>query len=178
VAERFSERCQAAGIAGHLVQESGDLAEKICQRAVLTDLIVLDGRFPMELIQTLLQNCARPILVVPCTAAQIARVLLVYEGQRKSQEALFVAAYLAEQWGAALTVLTGGKTGNHASRYLEMHELKAEFVAGSVTVAAIQQTTAARNSDLILLSCNNRRQFKSVIAPLLVEGKRPLFICP
>lgn len=185
LAEQFTERCRAANITEHLVEETGDLAEKICQRAVLTDLIVLDAspehgqrnHFPTKLAQTVLQNCDRPLLAVPGTAAEVAHVLLVYEGQRKSQEALFVAAYLAEQWGTALTVLTGGKTGAHAARYLEMHEVKAAFVTDGVTAVSIQQTAAAHNSDLILLSQTSRRQFKNVITPLL-EGERPLFICP
>lgn len=178
MAQRFAAQCQAAGVANHLVEETGNLAKKIGQRAVLTDLIVLDGRFPIELIQTVLQNCARPVLAVPGAAADTARVLLVYEGQDKSQEALFVAAYLVEQWGAALTVLTGGAAMDHAVRYLEMHEINAEFVAEPVTAAAIQQTAAAHNSDLILLSQTNRRRFKTVVAPLLNKGERPLFICP
>jgi hypothetical protein len=175
--ERFADQCRAANVAGHLVEESGDPAEKICQRAVLTDLIVLDGRFPVKLVQAILQNSARPILVVPGAAAEMQRVLLVYEGQRKSQEALFVAAYLAEQWGSALTVLTSGQTGEHAARYLEMHEVKGEFVRGAVTAVSIQQTATDYNNDLILLSYNNRRRFKNVILPLLVDGERPLFIC-
>ena len=108
----------------------------------------------------------------------MARVLLVYEGQSKSQEALFVAAYLAEQWQSALTVLTNRQAKDRAARYLEMHEVRAEFVMGAATAVTIQQIAAEHNSDLILLSCNGRRRFKSLITPLLVEGKRPLFICP
>lgn len=176
--KRFDGRCRAANITGHLVQESGDLVERICQRGVLTDLIVLDGRFTPEQVQTTLQNRDRPILVVPGAATKMERILLAYEGKIKSQEALFVAAYLAEQWGAGLTVLTSGKTGAHAARYLEMHEVKAEFVTGAATAVSIQQTAAAHHNDLILLSQTNRRHFKTVIAPLLVDGERPLFICP
>ncbi|MCB9420978.1 MAG: universal stress protein [Ardenticatenaceae bacterium] len=174
----FEKQCQTAAAAGHLVQESGDLAATICRRAALIDLIVLDGRFPLERIQSVLQNCARPMLVVPGATAEMARVLLVYEGQSMSQEALFVAAYLGEQWGVALTVLTGSKSMEHAARYLDMHEVKAEFVTGAATAVTIQQTANEHNSDLILLSCNGRRHFKNVITPLLVEGERPLFICP
>jgi hypothetical protein len=175
--DRFDEQCRAANVAGHLVEESGDPAEKICQRAVLTDLIVLDGRFPVELHQVLLQNCARPVLAVPGAATEMKRVLLVYEGQRKSQEALFVAAYFAEQWAVNLTVLSSKAAMEFAARYLEMHEVKAEFVTGSATAVSIQQTATTHKSNLILLSHNSRRQFKNVIMPLLVDGERPLFIC-
>ena len=176
--ERFAEQCRAANVAGHLVEESGDPVEKICQRAVLTDLIVLDGRFPAKVLQAVLQNSARPVLAVSGAAVEMQRVLLVYEGQGKSQEALFVAAYLAEQWGAALTVLTSRKTDAHAARYLEIHEVEAEFVTGSATAVSIQQTAADHHNDLILLSYNSRHRFKTVITPLLVDGERPLFICP
>lgn len=178
LAQQFAERCQAANVTGHLVEATGDLTEKICQRAVLTDLIVLDGRFPARTVQAVLQNSARPVLVVSGAAVEMKRVLLVYEGQQKSQEALFVAAYLAEQWAANLTVLSGKTGAEFAARYLEMHEASAEFVRGSVTAVSIQQTAATHNNDLILLRCNGRRQFKSVILPLLVGGERPLFICP
>lgn len=176
--QQFNDRCQAAGITGHLVPESGDWAAAICRRAALTDLIVLDGRFGHNVVLAVTQNCARPVLVVPGTAMAFNRVLLVYVGRNKRPEALFAAAYLAEMWGAALTVLNGSKSIEYAARYLEMHEVEAEFVTGPVTAVAIQQTAAAANCDLILLSCNGRRHFKTVIAPLLEAGERPLFICP
>ncbi len=175
---QFNGRCQTANVTGHLIEELGDPAEKICQRAVLTDLIVLDGRFPAKVLQAVLQNSARPVLAVPGDAAEMERVLLVYEGQQKSQEALFVAAYLAEQWAANLTVLSSKTAVEFAARYLEMHEVKAEFVTGSATAVSIQQTATEHNNDLILLSYTSRRQFKTVITPLLEDGERPLFICP
>ena len=177
LAEQFAECCQAAAVTGHLVEASGGWAETICRRAALTDLIVLDGRFSTKRIQSVLQNCARPVLVVPGAATEMAQVLLVYEGQHKSQEALFVAAYLAEQWRTGLTVLTNHKSIDHAARYLEMHEVEAEFVLEAATAVSIQQTAAKHNNDLILLSGNGRHRFKPIIMPLL-EGERPLFLCP
>ncbi|MCP4424986.1 MAG: hypothetical protein GY803_10870, partial [Chloroflexi bacterium] len=177
--ERFYGRCQEANIGGHLLQEAGDLAEKICQRAVLTDLIALDGHFDVNVVQTVLQNCAWPVLIVPGKAANIERVLLAYEGRRRSQEALFVAAYLGEQWGAALTVLTTSDTSEYAARYLAMHEVEAAFVkCAAITAVSIQQTATVCHSDLIILNQNGGRQFKNVIAPLLEPGARSLFICP
>ena len=176
--ERFNGQCQAANITGHLVQESGDLGGKDMPTGHFDRFDCAWRLFSVETVEPVLQNCGRPVLVVPGEAADFERVLLVYEGQSKSQEALFVAAYLAEQLKAALTVLTEVETSGYAARYLEMHEVEAKFVTEAVTAVAIQQTAAAHNSDLILLNYNGRRQFKNIIAPLLVEGERPLFICP
>ena len=177
LAGQFEDRCQSAAVTGHLVAATGDWEETICQRAVLTDLIVLDGRFTSELVQ-IVQHCARPVWVVPGAATKMERVLLVYEGQSESQEALFVAAYLGEQWGAVVTVLCRQTAADYAVRYLKMHEVEAEFVTGAATAVTIQQTAADHNNDLVLLSCNGRRRFKTLVAPLLVDGERPLLICP
>src|SRR5262249_37064100 len=46
VRDEFNRRCQAAGIAGNLAVEVGEVATKICELAALTDLVVLHLAYP------------------------------------------------------------------------------------------------------------------------------------
>jgi hypothetical protein len=98
-----------------LTIEAGPVIDMICQRAGLADLVVaplldppgsrLLDRINSE-FRTLIQRCARPVLAVPETPSYFTRVLLVYDGNAKAKEALYVAAYLAGRWRTPLVVLT------------------------------------------------------------------------
>ncbi len=198
--DEFCQRCQSVGIQGKLALEVGSIMDKICERSVLTDLVILDRDCPSpgqdgttpsaEFIATV-RSCSRPVLVVPDQPSPLSRVLLAYDDRPKAREALFVAAYLAEQWGVELVVLAalepgqnGKETLSHARKYLALHEVEATYVVESGAVAeVILRTAAAHDTDLIVLggSGPERMGYKGTdqtTSQVLRECKQPVLVCP
>lgn len=196
--QALNQRCRENGVSGYLAVEAGKPVDQVCERAVLTDLVILDRTIvPGQDDETfyaeclaVLQRCVRPVLVVSDQPSALSRVLLAYDGQDKAQEALFVAAYLAEQWRVSLTVLavlepgrTDAETLAHARKYLAMHEIEAAFLTMPGPVATtILQTAATHNCDLIVMggysAGHGRRRPGSTVQQVLRQWQQPLLICP
>jgi nucleotide-binding universal stress UspA family protein len=199
VREEFDRRCREACVVGNLVVVAGDIGETIRARARWNDLVIVSlahppGAAPIERLRsgfhTLLQHCPRPVLAVPGTVTPLGAVLLSYDGSPKATEALFVAAYLALQWRAELTVLTvleGGhttaSTQARAKRYLESHALQASYVLSEGPVAeAILNTAHTRSSELILIGGYGHRLLLEAVVggtvdQVLRESDQPVLIC-
>jgi nucleotide-binding universal stress UspA family protein len=164
----FSRRCQEAGVTGFFAIGQGNPVEVVQARASLTDLVIL-STYPRQeqsvlplLCQATLRQCTRPLLLVPERPSLLERPLLLYDHSPRSREALFIAAYLAEEWRVPLTVLTlasrtTAKALAYAQDYLAMHEITAEWLhLPDRTADAILHTATEQASDLIL--AGNDRQ--------------------
>ncbi len=182
---RFRERCTQANVAHDFIVERGKVTDKICERALLTDLIVMDVNHPpsgrlsalMSRWRALLKNAARPILAVPREPSAMQRALLIFDSSPESQQALFIAAYMGEIWKTALTVLAmRDDAQNYARNYFELHELDAEYISAPHTVETILPTLAERNLDMLLIG-NDRAQPSNLVNALLRASLRPLLIC-
>jgi len=166
-----------------------------CQRALLTDLIVLNVAHPPSAglsslgsgLRSIIRKSARPILTVPGNVSQMDRALVAYDGSRKSKEALFVAAYLAESWKTALTVLTladdpASSVQDYARDYLDLHELQAEFLVASGPSETILSAIRQREINLVLMGGYSGNAWQEVIIGSLVnfllrEAECPILIC-
>jgi nucleotide-binding universal stress UspA family protein len=196
----FKQRCQDAGLDGHLTMRTADPADEICKRAVLADLVVMDpflpktageeNRFRPE-FERLTQRLSRPLLVVPKAAASLERILLAYDGRAKAKEALFVAAYLGEQWQANLVIVTvqesrrnGQNALDFAREYLSIHEVDATYLLEHEPVAeALLHTAAAHECDLIVVGEHDpglarKTRLGRTVEHLLRQWDRSLLICP
>lgn len=162
----FLKSCTAAGINGQLAIETGPVRNALLARAVWADLLVLHLAHPpandigsrlASGLRAIIQACPRPVLATPALPAGLQRVLLAFDGSAKAREALYVAAYMAGAWDAALVVLhcsTGAPDALPEARaYLETHWTPAEYISvkNSPVAAAILQTAADKNSDLIVM---------------------------
>ncbi len=209
VKARFDARCQALAFPGVLAVETGEIAERICARAALADLVVLHIAHPPSAqvlerlgsgLSTIIRRCPRPILAVPGPVTPLTHLLLAFDGSPKAKEALFVAAYMAAEWHAALTVLTVREAAQPAAaeaaqataaaaaqafarEYLEFHEVTAEYqqVTGAVP-EAILGAAAATASDLILMGGYGARPLVEVVLGSVVDQvlratTLPLLIC-
>jgi len=194
---RFQQQCAAAGVAGNLAIESGEVARQICQRALLTDLVVLHVAHPPAAglpglssgLRTIIWRSARPLLAIPGEVSRLERALLLYDGSSKAKEALFVAAYLGESWQIALTVialLQGPKVGpavlDYARRYLEFHELAADFILTDGPLDVILKIMEERQTDLVLMGGYSTPALAEAMAGstvnfMLREANCPLLIC-
>jgi nucleotide-binding universal stress UspA family protein len=200
VREQFVERCCAARVPGDLAIESGNVAAKICDRAALTDVVVLNLAYPPapQLLsrlgsgfRTIIRHCPRPVLAVPDAAEPFERVLIAYDGSQKAEEALFVATYFAETWRLPLVLVTV-KQGeavtaanvDHARAYVEMHELEATYVVhDDVDVAsAVAKTSAAHDCNLIVMGGYGANavvkvMLGSAVDQVLRQARLPVLVC-
>lgn len=113
--DEFYRRLSQAGMAGRFSVISGEVTRKLKEQSLLSDLLVLKLRYAPSGglfdrtgsgIAQLIQQGRRPILLVKEKALPIEHVLLLYDGQPKSKEALYVAAYYALKMKTRLDILT------------------------------------------------------------------------
>lgn len=164
----FTRRCQEAGVPGSLIVESGTVAPTIIDRARWNDLVVLSLTYPpgkkvserlSSGFRQIVQRCPRPVLAVPHAASALTHALLAYDGNAKSQEALFVAAYVAERWHIPLTVVIAYEKQDsceplveHVRRYLDLHEIEPVWVVEKADAATlILETAVSHACDLIIM---------------------------
>ena len=168
IERQFEQRCQAAGISGRMAVAVGNVVETLCQRSRWVDLVVV-GRAPAVRgaagpqlasgYRSLIRECPRPVLIVPGVCRQPRRVLLAYDGGRKSEHALYAATYLAGWWSLGLTVLTVSDSRSKASKiqasvrdYLARNRIEAEMSFGKGPVGSrILDEANAHGSDIILM---------------------------
>lgn len=196
--DEFGRRCAEAGVAGELVVEVGPVTRTICQRARWTDLIVSTIVFPPGQgvggklapgFHTLVRTCSRPVLAVPAPTG-LSRALLAYDGSPKSDEALYVATYLAGKWKLPLAVVTVAEAGrvpldvaDRAQDYLTRHGVTPEvFQLTGAVGQGILQTGRTFAADLIILGGYGYRpmlevMLGSAVDTLLRESEAPLLIC-
>lgn len=198
VKARFDQTCKAAGVAGTLAIDVGDVTKRIYERAVVTDAIVLKITRPpgsgvsalMSPFRAIIGNASRPLITVPNKATRFEHALLAYDGTDHSKEALFVATYLAEMWKSKLTVfsaLDGTKitadVQDYVRKYLEIHEVEAEYVLSERgAMDALKQTAEACSADLILMGSHGGTVIEQVFAGsaldyMLRESQVPTLVC-
>lgn len=198
VQKQFNHMCVDANVDGRLVIESGEITKKICERATMTDLVVLKIVHPpmgglaslKSPFRTVIINSSRPVLGVPEKAAQFEHALLAYDGGELAKEALFVATYLAEMWKTKLTVFTalnGNKVKTDAQdyvkRYLDIHEVEAEYILSEHgAMDYLKRTVEEKNIDLVLMGSHGGNILEQVLIGnaldyMLRESKVPTFIC-
>lgn len=195
---RFDEKCAAANVAGKLVVEAGEITRKIRERAAMTDVVVLKIEHPpmgglsnlTSPFRTILINSSSPLLGVPEKAAGFQRLLLAYDGSPYAKEALFVATYFAEMWKTELFVFSALDTSrvkedvqDHVRRYLEIHEVEAEYLFGEGSVTdQINGAIQEHNIDLLLMGSHSDSVIRQVFVgsaldAMLRESHIPIFIC-
>ncbi|MEW5868625.1 MAG: universal stress protein [Chloroflexota bacterium] len=195
----FNRRCEEAGIASDLVIAAGEIAPHICNLSGANDLIVANLTYPpapqplsrlSSGFRDLIQRCPRPLLATPQTVSQFSRALLAYDGSPKAREALYIATYLAGQWGTALNVITiqdNGKiseqTLDQARQYLQDHQVSAEYRIASGPVAeSILETAEEHQCDLLIMGGYGLNPvleavLGSAVDQVLRHSRKPMLIC-
>jgi nucleotide-binding universal stress UspA family protein len=195
---KFNQKCASANVDGKLIIEAGEITKKICERATMTDLIVLKIVHPplgglatlKSPFRAIIVNSSRPVLGVPAKATPFQRALLAYDGTERAKEALFVATYLAEMWKTELIVFTavdGSKlkvdVQDHVRRYLDIHEVEAEYIISDQgAMDYLKRTVEERNVDLVLMGSHGGSALRQVIVGsaldyMLRASQVPIFIC-
>uniref|UniRef100_UPI002ACE009E universal stress protein n=1 Tax=Chloroflexus sp. TaxID=1904827 RepID=UPI002ACE009E len=200
VAREFVERCAAAGVAGECAIEVGAIDRAIRERTRLVDLVAIQinhppGASPLARLasglRTILRCSVRPVLTVPHAVERIERLLLAYDGSRKAEEALYLAAYLAARWQLALNVVTvlDGQAGAESVRmrafhYLERSNIAAGYILerGEPAPAIIHAAEQTRSDLLVMGSYGHRDPLSDLVIgstteALLRTRRLPTIIC-
>jgi nucleotide-binding universal stress UspA family protein len=182
-------------VKGSLAVVKGDIPRQVCERALLTDLVVLNVSHPPlpglsglnSGLRSIIWRSTRPILTVPGEVSKMDKALLAFDGSPKSKEALFIATYLAEKWKTDLTVLTVAKKAassvqDYVRSYLGLHEIQADFLVENGPHETIMKVITERQINLILMGGYSGSAWKEVIVGsmvnlLLRRADCPLLIC-
>ena len=148
----FVRRSGQSDVPGRISVEQGTVEDKIIDRARWADLVVLPLSHPPaggglarlgNGFRSLLHRCPRPLLAVPGAPVAFQHALLAYDGSRKADEALFVAAYLAVEWGLRLTVT--GIVGARGVTTHTLHQAVDYLLEGGVPHAVVTLGARADN---------------------------------
>jgi nucleotide-binding universal stress UspA family protein len=120
----------------------------------------------------------------------LSYALLAYDGSLKSQEALFIAAYLAGAWKIRLSVLSVGPESDSkdilsdAEKYLEIHNIEANYILedGAGPADIILQVASNLGADFLLIGGYSRNPVLEVLQGgdvdhLLRHTHLPVIIC-
>jgi hypothetical protein len=188
----FGKRCEAYDLRGQLAFDTGPLDLILRERACWADLVVIS--IPEKRtsgIQSLVQSCPAPLLVKKGHQPEFKSILLVYDGSPKSEEALFLAAYMATFWELLLTVITiqqkehdqiTSGTMIHAKEFLDYYGVSAEYKETAHNPAeSILKTAIDNGNDLILTGgyCTSpkTRANKNILNELLEKSQHSILIC-
>lgn len=187
--QQFSEKCREAAYESNVVVEVGNMVEKICERAVLNDLIVLGPSFAAEpekaALTTLVTRCGRPLLIVPDQPTALDSLLLIYDGSRKADTALFIAAYCAEQWKSRFVVAipTGVRRDDESAvdrlnDYLSIHEVEPVVVMiPTLSAEAVVQTAVEHDCQFIVGGETASKNRPPLLKGILGQWSRPVLVC-
>lgn len=196
----FRRRCQEAGIEGQFAAEVGVEGDLMIERAAWVDLMATNLTFATDSapgdglspgVNSLVRRCPRPILVLAGeTHSPMDRTLLAYDGSPKSDEALFVATYLALRWQTRLAVVTVRTEHTtpaaleRARLYLAGHHLgNVDFILREEPITeAILETAESVGSNLLIMGGFGIRPVRHLMLGSSVDGalrfsNQPILIC-
>ena len=153
---RLQARAATGGTEAQFVTAPGNPAEELLERSLYSDLVVL---YNDRNARSLVRRCQQPILLVNGQGAPLQHLLLAFDGRRRSEEAMFHAAYMALAWGSRLTVVTvagarptGERTLAKARAYLDGHGVAATYlVRTGPVVPGITAAADGEGCDTIVL---------------------------
>lgn len=196
--KKFDDRLWESGMRGKLVYLEGDITRILEETSLLSDLLVMKlnyppggnllGRFSSGII-TILQKSRRPILFVKDKPQPFTSILLLYDGNVKSKEALYISAYYAAKFGTRLHLYTpndgtDSETAAEARDYLRKLHIESGYTpktAGSQEEVVGKLIEEHQVSTLILGgyvgSSIFDRLFRSSVDQLLTRVEMPILIC-
>jgi nucleotide-binding universal stress UspA family protein len=190
IRERFAALLGDADLTGDVSFTSSTPSEAMLAHEKFVDMLVFDRPALPEdagALRTFIAGCRRPLLITKAAPTQTQRALLLCSRRDKTQEALFVAAYMGEAWGWELILYAGDGTRaeviDHAVAYLTLHEIMPlEIVPGLPAADAIFAAATALHCNLLIVGSDDKRPLdKATLAvEYMASAGYPfsLLICP
>jgi nucleotide-binding universal stress UspA family protein len=139
ILDAFVESCRKRGIRYQTFLDMGLIANEICGRAKVADLVVVGHRgineeFSTGLLgstaETITRKSPRPVVVSTKKFKAVERPLLAYDGSERASSAMESAAEFCTRLNLPLTVLTIGKE----DKLIESIQHQAKAYLGSYAV--------------------------------------------
>jgi hypothetical protein len=161
---------------------------------VLNDLIVLGPSFAAEPakddLTTLVACCDRPLLIVPDEPNALDSLLLVYDGSRKSDTALFIATYCAELWKSRFVAIlpnstrhgdkraSGESAFDHLNDYLAIHEVEPVIVmTPALNAEDVVRTATEYDCQIIIWGETVSKNRPTLLRGIVERWSRPFLVC-
>lgn len=128
ILEEFREKCRSRHIRHETYLDLGIIANEICERAKIADLIVLGRRgineeFSTGLLggtaESVTRKSPRPVFVSNRNFKVVERPLLAYDGSQRASAAMEAAGEFCSRLGLPLTVLHAPKDPKLGERVLQ-----------------------------------------------------------
>jgi len=199
VAERFDQTCLQAGIGGNLAYGEGEIARVIVERALLTDLVVMNLAHPPDSqifarlgsgFRTIIRRIARPVMAIPGRVTELDSAVIAFDGSPKAKEALFISAYFSQKWKMSITVLVVEENGkdysavvHFARQYLEKRNISVDYIERVGDVGeTILQVVQEKNAQLIIMGGYGYRPVMEMVLGssvdlVLQRSQVPVLIC-
>ena len=155
ILDDFAARCEKSGVRFTTFLDMGLIANEICERAKLADLVVIGHRgvneeFSTGLLgttaETITRKCPRPIFVSTKQFTAIENPLLAYDGSQRASSAMESAAEFCTRLKLPLTVLTVAKEESVARNNLQ----QARAYLNSYAIDATYQSTRGHPEQKII----------------------------
>lgn len=198
IKSKFEEKCLEAGIVGEFVVETGEVSQIIIRRSRWNDLLVLGvSHVPGDNIlsryrsglRNIIQECPQPILIIKEKSA-MSKTILAYDGSDKSNEALYLSAYIADAWNSNLSVISiseGSTTSSNplsfVNQYLGYREISSEVTRKiGVPGKEIVDLANGDHDNLIIMGGYGYRPFVEIIMGSTIDyvlrnSNNPVLIC-
>ncbi|MBI5681647.1 MAG: universal stress protein [Deltaproteobacteria bacterium] len=139
----FSDTCKRENVKHETILETGIVANEICERANLSDLIVI-GRHGINVefkhgllgstAERVMRKSSQPVMVVSDRFEEITNPLIAYDGSAPASKALHYAAEFSKTIRLPLTIATLSKGSSpsaalkDAEEYLKPYNINTKFV--------------------------------------------------
>jgi len=181
ILDDFVARCEKDGIRYTTVLDMGLIANEICDRAKVSDLVVIGHRgvneeFSTGLLgttaETITRKCPRPVFVSTKQFKAIDRPLLAYDGSQRASSAMESAAEFCTVLRLPLTVLAISKEESlaqtnlqQARSYLSSYaiEVKYESARGYPEQKIVEYLVTLNHDLLFIGAYGHRRIIKMVL---------------
>ncbi len=181
ILEEFATRCERKGIRHTTILDMGLIANEICERAKVADLVVIGHRgvneeFSTGLLgttaETITRKCPRPVFVSTKEFKPVEKPLLAYDGSQRASSAMESAAEFCTVLHLPLTVLTIAKEDSMAHTHLQQArgylgsyaiDVKYERAIGYPEQKIIEYLVSMNHDLLFIGAYGHRRIIKMVL---------------
>jgi len=195
ILDDFADTCAKKGIRYQTFMDMGLIANEICERSKMADLVVIGHRgvneeFSTGLLGTtaesITRKCPRPILVSTKQFKPIAKPLLAYDGSQQASSAMESAAEVCSLLHLPLTVLTIAReetvahaTLQRAKSYFASYAIEVNYATtrGYPEQKIIEQIVNS-NHDLLFVGAYGHRRIIEMVLGSTTEYVMRNAPCP
>ena len=195
ILEAFAESCREKGIRHQTFLDMGLIANEICGRAKVADLVVVGHRgineeFSTGLLgstaETITRKSPRPVFVSTKKFKPVEQPLLAYDGSQRASTAMESAAEFCTRLGLPLTVLTVAKEDkmtegiqHQAKAYLGSYAIETHYEsARGYPEQKIIEHLANFGHDLLFIGAYGHRRIIEMVLGSTTEYVMRNATCP